>query len=50
MDLSIQCFEDQKGSPAEAAAFFSEAQPRIRNLLKGEISRFSVDKLMTRGD
>lgn len=32
---------------AEAAAFFGETQPRISNLLKGEISRFSIDKLIT---
>ncbi|MBM4299548.1 MAG: XRE family transcriptional regulator, partial [Deltaproteobacteria bacterium] len=25
---------------------FRETQPRISNLLKGEISRFSVDKLI----
>ena len=31
---------------AEAAEFFAETQPRISNLLKGEISRFSVDKLI----
>ncbi len=31
---------------AEAAKFFGETQPRISNLLKGEISRFSVDKLI----
>ena len=31
---------------AEAADFFSETQPRISNLLKGEISRFSIDKLI----
>ena len=31
---------------AEAAAFFGETQPRISNLLKGEISRFSIDKLV----
>ena len=30
----------------EAATFFSETQPRISNLLKGEISRFSIDKLI----
>jgi predicted XRE-type DNA-binding protein len=30
----------------EAAAFFGETQPRISNLLKGEISRFSIDKLI----
>ena len=31
---------------AKAAAFFGETQPRISNLLKGEISRFSIDKLI----
>jgi predicted XRE-type DNA-binding protein len=31
---------------AQAADFFGETQPRISNLLKGEISRFSIDKLI----
>jgi predicted XRE-type DNA-binding protein len=31
---------------AQAAAFFGETQPRISNLLKGEITRFSIDKLV----
>jgi predicted XRE-type DNA-binding protein len=31
---------------AEAADCFGETQPRISNLLKGEISRFSIDKLI----
>jgi len=31
---------------AQAAAFFDETQPRISNLLKGEINRFSIDKLV----
>jgi|SoiMetStandDraft_2_1073263.scaffolds.fasta_scaffold259031_2 predicted XRE-type DNA-binding protein len=31
---------------AEAADFFGETQPRISNLMKGEISRFSIDKLI----
>ena len=31
---------------SEAAAFFGETQPRISNLLKGEIHRFSIDKLV----
>jgi len=31
---------------AEAADFFGETQPRISNLLKGEISRFSIYKLI----
>ena len=38
--------QEQKWSQAEAAAFFAETQPRISNLFKGEISRFSVDKLI----
>ena len=31
---------------AQAAEFFGETQPRISNLLKGEISRLRVDKLI----
>jgi len=31
---------------AEAATFFNETQPRMSNLLKGEIGRFSIDKLI----
>ena len=31
---------------ADAAAFFGETQPRISNLMKGEIGRFSIDKLI----
>jgi predicted XRE-type DNA-binding protein len=31
---------------AEAANFFGETQPQISNLLRGEISRFSIDKLI----
>lgn len=38
--------EDQSWTQSQAAAFFAETQPRISNLLKGEISRFSVDKLI----
>ncbi|MEY2856075.1 MAG: hypothetical protein RLZZ74_384 [Cyanobacteriota bacterium] len=30
----------------QAAEFFQETQPRISNLINGEISRFSVDKLI----
>ncbi len=30
----------------QAAEFFDETQPRISNLMNGEISRFSVDKLI----
>ena len=37
---------------SKAAVFFEETQPRISNLMRGEIARFSVDKLilmLTRG-
>ncbi|GAA6619315.1 helix-turn-helix domain-containing protein [Scytonema sp. NUACC26] len=30
----------------QAADFFGETQPRMSNLMNGEISRFSVDKLI----
>jgi predicted XRE-type DNA-binding protein len=36
----------RRWTQAEAASFFGETQPRISNLMKGEISRFSVDKLI----
>ena len=38
--------QEQDWTQAEAASFFGETQPRISNLMKGEISRFSVDKLI----
>ena len=30
----------------EAATFFGETQPRISNLMSGELGRFSIDKLI----
>ena len=30
----------------EAAAFFGETQPRISNLMNGDLGRFSIDKLV----
>ena len=41
-----QYIQDQEWTQAEAATFFGETQPRISNLMKGEISRFSIDKLI----
>lgn len=38
--------ESQGWTQEQAAAFFRETQPRISNLINGEISRFSVDKLL----
>jgi predicted XRE-type DNA-binding protein len=31
---------------AEAAIFFGETQPRISNLMSGDIERFAIDKLV----
>ena len=45
--LDLRAYIRARGwTHAEAAAFFGETQPRISNLLKGEISRFSIDKLI----
>ena len=45
--LDLRRYIQQRGwTQAEAAEFFRETQPRISNLLKGEIARFSVDKLI----
>ncbi len=30
----------------EAASFFNETQPRMSNLMNGDIERFSIDKLV----
>ncbi len=37
---------DRGWTQATAARFFGETQPRISNLMKGEIDRFSIDKLI----
>jgi predicted XRE-type DNA-binding protein len=45
--LDLRRYIQERGwTQAEAATFFGETQPRISNLLKGEISRFSIDKLI----
>ena len=36
----------QKWTQQEAADFFNETQPRISNLMNGDIERFSIDKLV----
>jgi predicted XRE-type DNA-binding protein len=38
--------ELQKWTQAEAAMFFGETQPRISNLINGDIERFGIDKLV----
>ncbi len=45
--LKLRSFIKNKGwTQQQAAQFFNETQPRISNLINGEISRFSVDKLL----
>ncbi len=45
--IDLRNFIEAKGwTQNEAAVFFDETQPRISNLMKGEIARFSVDKLI----
>lgn len=45
--LDLRRYIHERGwTQEEAATFFGETQPRMSNLLKGEISRFSIDKLI----
>jgi predicted XRE-type DNA-binding protein len=45
--LDLRCFIQSQGwTQAEAATFFGETQPRISNLMNGDIGRFSIDKLV----
>ena len=45
--LDLRKYIETRGwTQRQAATFFGESQPRISNLMKGEISRFSVDKLI----
>lgn len=45
--LDLRSYIQKRGwSQKEAAEFLGETQPRISNLMNGEISRFSVDKLI----
>jgi len=41
-----QYIQGQGWTQAQAASFFGETQPRISNLINGDIARFSVDKLL----
>ena len=38
--------QSQNWTQAEAAIFFGETQPRISNLMNGDIDRFGIDKLV----
>ena len=45
--LDLRKFIEANGwTQRQAAEFFGESQPRISNLMKGNIGRFSVDKLI----
>ncbi|MCH7974927.1 MAG: XRE family transcriptional regulator [Bacteroidetes bacterium] len=37
---------DKGWTQEKAAAFFGETQPRISNLMNGDLARFSIDKLI----
>jgi predicted XRE-type DNA-binding protein len=38
--------QSQKWTQTDAAEYFGETQPRISNLMNGDIDRFSIDKLV----
>ena len=45
--LDLRNYIETKGwTQSQAATFFGESQPRISNLMQGDIRRFSVDKLI----
>ena len=45
--LDLRKYIEMKGwTQSQAATFFGESQPRISNLMQGDIRRFSVDKLI----
>lgn len=45
--LDLQRYiKKHKWTQQEAANFFNETQPRISNLMNGDIERFSIDKLV----
>lgn len=41
-----QFIRSKNWTQAEAAMFFGETQPRISNLMNGDIERFAIDKLV----
>jgi predicted XRE-type DNA-binding protein len=45
--IALQKFiKSQNWTQSEAANFFGETQPRISNLMNGDIDRFAIDKLV----
>ncbi|MEL6438087.1 MAG: helix-turn-helix transcriptional regulator [Cyanobacteria bacterium J06621_8] len=46
--LALQKYIKEKNwNQEQAANFFQETQPRISNLMNGDIDKFSIDKLVT---
>jgi predicted XRE-type DNA-binding protein len=46
--LTLRSFiQEKRWTQQEAATFFEETQPKISDLMNGEISRFTVDKLLS---
>ena len=46
--LNIKRFIQSQGwTQKQAALFFCETQPRISDLMNGDLERFSIDKLVT---
>ena len=45
LDLT-KFIQDRNWTQTEAAEFFGETQPRISNLINGDIDRFGIDKLV----
>jgi len=46
--LNIKRFiQSKEWTQKQAALFFGETQPRISDLMNGDIERFSIDKLVT---
>ncbi len=41
-----QFIQEKEWTQSQAAEFFGETQPRISNLINGDIHRFSLDKLV----
>jgi predicted XRE-type DNA-binding protein len=44
--LDLRQYTERGWTRAQAVAFFLETQPRISDLLAGEVSRFNIDKLI----
>ncbi|MDJ0586336.1 helix-turn-helix transcriptional regulator, partial [Microcystis sp. M49636_WE2] len=46
--LTLRSFiQEKRWTQQEAATFFEETKPKISDLMNGEISRFTVDKLLS---